>query len=76
MEYVADLFLASVSSCLKKTGILKMYAICCVSFFFCNALEFFFAQKFNFFQKCIVPISKKWYQLEKPAALLRACLFS
>ena len=52
MEYVTALFFfASVRSCLKKkTCIMKMYGICCFSFFFATLWKFFlfFLQKFHF----------------------------
>ena len=50
IAYSAGLFLASVRSSLKTTGIMKMYGIC--KFFFCDPMEnfhksFFFLKNYS-----------------------------
>ena len=69
----AGLFLASIRSCLKTTGVMKMYGMLIFVFFFATLWKIF--ELFHFFSKTTEPIFKSMVSLEKLAAILCACIF-
>ena len=54
IAYVAAVFLANVSSCLKKTGVMKMYRIFLLFFFATRLKILHFSRNSQFFSKITV----------------------